>query len=114
MSHLHIARHEADGWQVLRLEGDVDAHTFPDFEDELTRLLRRGDVFIKLDLERVNSINSTGLGLLLATFRQARQRGGKIVIARASQKVRDILLLLGCGPLLDDDDEGMAGVGARI
>jgi anti-anti-sigma factor len=59
--------------QILRLEGYVDAHTFTDFEEELTKLVEGGHYSLLLDLEKLTYINSTGLGLLMATFRQVRQ-----------------------------------------
>lgn len=85
---------------ILRLEGYVDAHTFTDFEEELTRLVEGGNYNLLLDLERLTYINSTGLGLLMATFRQVRQHGGDLVIARMSDKITNIFNLLGFSRLI--------------
>jgi len=85
---------------VVRLEGYVDAHTFTDFEEELTRLVEAGQYNLLLDLERLTYINSTGLGLLMATFRQVRQQQGDLVIAKMSDKITNIFNLLGFSRLI--------------
>ena len=86
--------------KVLRLEGYVDAHTFTEFEEELTRLVEGGQYNLLLDLEKLTYINSTGLGLLMATFRQVRQHGGDLVIAKMSDKITNIFNLLGFSRLI--------------
>ncbi|MDQ3813002.1 MAG: STAS domain-containing protein [Armatimonadota bacterium] len=85
---------------ILRLEGYVDAHTFTDFEEELTKLVEGGHYNLLLDLEKLTYINSTGLGLLMATFRQVRQHQGDLVIARMSDKITNIFNLLGFSRLI--------------
>lgn len=86
--------------QILRLEGYVDAHTFTDFEEELTKLVEGGHYYLLLDLEKLTYINSTGLGLLMATFRQVRQHEGDLVIAKMSDKITNIFNLLGFSRLI--------------
>ena len=86
---------------ILRLEGYVDAHTFTEFEEELTRLTDKEKQYnLLLDLEKLTYINSTGLGLLMATFRQVRQHGGDLVIAKMSDKITNIFNLLGFSRLI--------------
>lgn len=86
--------------RIVRLEGYVDAHTFTDFEEELTKLVEAGHFRLLLDLERLTYINSTGLGLLMATFRQVRQQQGDLVIAKMSDKITNIFNLLGFSRLI--------------
>ena len=85
---------------ILRLEGYVDAHTFTEFEEELTKLVEGGQYNLLLDLEKLTYINSTGLGLLMATFRQVRQYQGDLVIAKMSDKITNIFNLLGFSRLI--------------
>ncbi len=86
--------------QILRLEGYVDAHTFGDFEEDLTKLVEASHYTLLLDLEKLTYINSTGLGLLMATFRQVRQHQGDLVIAKMSDKITNIFNLLGFSRLI--------------
>jgi anti-anti-sigma factor len=113
MSELSFRQHDEGDWHVIHLDGYVDAHTFTNLAEELTRLVEQGKYKIKLDLEKLTYINSTGLGLLLATHRQLRQHGGKLVIEKVSYKISNILNLLGFSRLMDNDDEGLSGVTVR-
>ncbi len=113
MSDLNLPSHDEDDWHIIQLEGHVDAHTFTDFEEELTRLVEQGNYKIKLDMEKLNYINSTGLGLLLATYRQVRQHGGRLVMENVRPEISNIFNLLGFSRLIDDDDEGLAGAPVR-
>jgi anti-sigma B factor antagonist len=115
MSELNLAQHDDGDWHIIRLEGYVDAHTFTDFEEKLTHLVDIGKYKIKLDLEKLTYINSTGLGLLVATYRQVRQHGGDLVIENLSPRISNIFNLLGFSRLMhdDDQDQGLAGVAVR-
>lgn len=113
MKDLKISREtqEADGSpvQVLRVEGFVDAHTVPEFEDFLTGVIGEGYVNLLLNLQDLNYINSTGLGLLMSVYRQVKQGGGNLVIANMSDKIHNIFNLLGFSRLIRTySDEGSA------
>lgn len=79
MKHLDFSQSDENGWCVLQLNGSVDAATFADFERQLAQLVEDGNHKIKLDLKHLAFIDSTGLGLLLTTYRQLRQRGGRLI-----------------------------------
>jgi stage II sporulation protein AA (anti-sigma F factor antagonist) len=101
--------------QILRLEGYVDAHTFTEFEEELNKLVEGGHHNLLLDLEKLTYINSTGLGLLMATFRQVRQHEGDLVIAKMSDKITNIFNLLGFSRLIHTyttEEEALSRFGA--
>jgi len=117
MTELTIA-HETkhmDGRDVhiLRPEGYIDASTFPVFEAAVTQLVEHGHYHLQVDFERLTSINSTALGLLMATWRQVHPYGGTLVvdISKASDNLKKLLRSLGMR--FDDEDDGLAGVAVR-
>lgn len=111
MSELKLHCFEEGKWCVMQLQGSVDAFTFHDLEDALTRLVEAGSYYLKFDLENVVSINSTGMGLLLATHRQVRRKGGRLVVEKMGADIANIFNLLGLLQLLDGhNEEGFAGV----
>ena len=99
---------------ILRPEGFIDAHTFPVFEEAVTQFVEAGHYHLQIDCEKLTSINSTALGLLVATWRQVHQYGGTLVIdiSKASDKLKKILRSLGMR-FDDDEDDGLAGVAVR-
>ncbi len=111
-SRFQTTTRDEDIWRVLTLEGSVDVSTFAVFEEELTRPVEQGALFLKLELQGLKSINSTGLGLLMAAHRQLRQSGGRLVIEGMSAEITNIFNLLGFAGLVDED-EGEASVAVR-
>jgi anti-sigma B factor antagonist len=74
----------ADG--VVRVRGDVDAHTAPRLEDELTAV--EGPLVI--DLDEVGFMDSSGVAVLVRAHRQRCEDGGLRIIA-LSRPVRRVL-----------------------
>lgn len=65
-------------------------------EPELERLSRAGDVSaLVIDLEGVGFMDSSGLGLLLATQQRLRAEGIRLLVANPSRSVRRVLEFTG-------------------
>lgn len=66
--------------------------------EEMARLLEEDsflpDAFeVKLDLQRIERINSTGLNKLIGMSRKARNSGVRLVLLNVQDSVRDIFVL---------------------
>ena len=73
-------------------------------------LLHAGRKRILLNMENVAWIDSSGLGVLVAHYKRALERGGVIKILRPSQKVRTILVASKLDDVLelfDDENEAI-------
>jgi anti-sigma B factor antagonist len=110
---LSIAQREQDGWVVLSLAGRVDLGTFLELEERLSRIAEEGVLLLRLEMQGLTSINSTGLGLLMAIHRHLRAQGGRLEIHGLSTETTSVFNLLGMARLMDDGDGGAAGVAAR-
>ena len=85
----------ADGVVRVTVEGRLDAVTVPGFEQTLQRLLAEGQIRIVVDLGAVNYISSSGLRALLTARRQARIRGGEVLLCQLHPRVREIFEMVG-------------------
>lgn len=47
--------------------------------------------FLVIDMENVNFIDSSGLGLLISVLKEMRSKGGKLVLSGISKYVSDLL-----------------------
>ena len=56
---------ERDGFAVLSVRGEVDVYTAPRFRERLIELVSEGKHRIIVDLEGVDFLDSTGLGVLV-------------------------------------------------
>lgn len=84
-----------NGVVILRLFGALDAHTFDEVDNTVQDLFADGAYKIVLDMEHVSYISSAGVGTLVSSTIQARANGGNLVLIKISERLRDVLSVLG-------------------
>jgi anti-sigma B factor antagonist len=99
----NIIRHESlmvsydvvNGWTVVEVDGEVDAHTAPMIREGVIKLLDEGHRHFVLDLAFVTFMDSMGLGVIVAVTKRIREHEGSLRIASASGRILRILDLSG-------------------
>ncbi len=71
-------RRHAGGFTVLDVGGEVDVYSAPVLRDRIAGLVDRGECDLVVDLDGVQFLDSSGLGVLVAGFTSARARGGDL------------------------------------
>ena len=90
-----VDRQENGDVSVLSLNGYLDAHTAPDFEDALKKLIDEGRFKIVVSLSSLQYISSAGLGVFMGFIEEVRQNDGDIKLAETPPKVFKVFDLLG-------------------
>ncbi len=90
---MKLRQKELNGGIVLfEIEGNIvggpDAMSL---NDEVHKLVNKGMRKFVIDVKSVEHINSSGLGILIASLNAVRQAGGNLRIANASAKVLELL-----------------------
>jgi anti-sigma B factor antagonist len=90
---MKLRQKELDGGVViLEIEGNIlggpDAMVL---NDEVHKLINGGTKKFILNMKSVEHINSSGLGILMASLNAVRQVGGNLRIASAGAKVLELL-----------------------
>lgn len=95
MDKFDVFRKDADKISVLNIQGFLDAHTAPDFEGELQKLIKEQRYNIIVNLDGLQYISSAGLGVFMGVIEDLRENGGDLKICCASPKVFKVFDLLG-------------------
>ncbi len=80
---------------VIHLEGAVDAHTAPQFEEAVQKVIDDGQNKIVVDCEKLSYISSAGLGVFMGFVEELREAGGDIKICGLTEKVKQPFEILG-------------------
>ena len=94
----------ADGVAIIKLEGFVDAHTAPRFENAVQAELDAGRTRIIVNCEQLNYISSAGLGVFMSFIEEIRERGGDIKICGLTPKVKHTFEILGFQDIFEMPD----------
>lgn len=89
-----------DGYVVLSVRGDVDIATAPRLRSTLIDALQQYATVI-VDLDEVGFMDSTGLGVLVASRNRAGSVGHRLVVARPQRIVKNALRLVQIDTVID-------------
>ncbi|MBI3195703.1 MAG: STAS domain-containing protein [Ignavibacteriae bacterium] len=91
---MNLSLSETETVTIIKLEGSIlggpDAAALKDKVHELIEKKLKNFV---LDLKAVKNMNSSGLGMLMASHATIRNAGGHLKIAGASKKIENLLVI---------------------
>lgn len=105
MDTFSISRVNNDECSILYLNGFLDAHTAPELENEIEKLIQEGRFKIVVNFHDLNYISSAGLGVFMGFIEDIRKNGGDIKMCNMSAKIFRVFDLLGFPTLYDIVDE---------
>lgn len=100
-----------NGLSIISLDGFVDAHTAPQFENAIQSEIDAGRNRIIVNCEKLNYISSAGLGVFMSFVEEVRERSGDIKICGLTPKVRHTFDILGFQDIFDMVDDQASAVG---
>lgn len=96
-----ILTSEVEGVTVITLEGFLDAHTAPQFEEAVQAAMQAGHCRIAVDCAKLSYISSAGLGVFMSFIEEIRDLHGDIKICGLLPKVRHTFEILGFQDIFD-------------
>jgi anti-sigma B factor antagonist len=86
---------EREGWAVLAVSGEVDVATAPRLRERLVGLVGEGRTRIVVDLEKVDFIDSTGLGVLVGALKRVRTNEGDLALVCTGPRILKVFEITG-------------------
>jgi anti-sigma B factor antagonist len=91
---LDLARREHGPWRVLEVHGEVDAYSAPQFREALREMDGEG-AHLLVDLDGVDFMDSSGLGVLIGALKRAREQRGELALVCTGQNLLRLLAITG-------------------
>lgn len=82
-------------WAIVDVAGEVDVFTAPKLREQIIGLLTGGRDRIVVNLENVDFMDSTGLGVLVGGLKRVKEKDGTLALAGAHGTVLRVLSVTG-------------------
>jgi anti-sigma B factor antagonist len=80
---------------VLAVSGEVDVATVPRLREQLHGLVASGTPRIVVNLDAVDFLDSTGLGVLVGALKRVRNNGGELALVCTAPRIRKVFEVTG-------------------
>jgi anti-sigma B factor antagonist len=87
-------RHEG-GSTIIEVGGEIDVYTAPKLRDKITELVGNGNYHLVIDMERVDFLDSTGLGVLVGGLKKVRAHDGSMQLICNQERLLKIFRITG-------------------
>src|ERR1700747_1978530 len=82
-------------YTVLAVKGEVDVYTAPRLREKLVELVSQGKHSIIVDLEGVDFLDSTGLGVLVGGLKRLRSNDGDLELVCTQARILKVFEITG-------------------
>lgn len=103
---------EQEGHAVLVVRGEVDVATAPRLRQALVELANEGRERVIVDLDSVEFLDSTGLGVLVSGLKRFRTMGGDLLLACSQRRILRVLEITGLDRAFEVSDSVSAALGS--
>lgn len=110
---LKIESKEVNGIGVIVLEGEVDVYTAPKLKSRLIDLVDEGKYNIIIDLQKVEFMDSSGLGVLVGGLKRVKSHQGSIALVCTQENILKIFRITGLVkvfPIFATEDEAIGSL----
>ena len=92
---LKLDHHTKDGIEVVDVEGEIDVYTAPRLRELLIELVNIGHYQLVVNMEKVEFLDSTGLGVLVGGLKRVRAHDGSLDLVCNQERILKIFRITG-------------------
>ncbi len=107
---LSLQARVVDGCAVLAVGGEIDVYTAPKLRDKITELVAAGTYRIVIDLQAVEFLDSTGLGVLVGGLKKVRAHDGSLKLVCSQERLLKIFRITGLSKVFEIHDSEAAAL----
>jgi anti-sigma B factor antagonist len=80
---------------VVDVKGEIDVYTAPKLREKLIELVSEGSYDVVVNLENVDFLDSTGLGVLVGALKRVKAHDGSLSLVCTQDKIMKIFKITG-------------------
>ena len=80
---------------VVDVKGEIDVYTAPKLREKLIELVSEGSYDVVVNLEGVDFLDSTGLGVLVGALKRVKAHDGSLALICTQDKILKIFKITG-------------------
>jgi anti-sigma B factor antagonist len=107
---LTLATQEVEGATIVAVGGEIDVYTAPRLRDKITELVGDGIYDLIIDMEGVEFLDSTGLGVLVGGLKKVRAHDGSLQLICTQERLLKIFRITGLAKVFTIHDSAAAAV----
>jgi anti-sigma B factor antagonist len=92
---LSLTTRESAGKTIVAVGGEIDVYTAPKLRDKLSELVANGTYDIVVDMQEVEFLDSTGLGVLVGGLKKVRAHDGSLRLVCNQDRLLKIFRITG-------------------
>ncbi|HET6153839.1 MAG TPA: STAS domain-containing protein [Marmoricola sp.] len=92
---LTLTTRQVDGTTLVSVGGEIDVYTAPKLRDKITELVNSGHHALVIDMEKVDFLDSTGLGVLVGGLKKVRAQDGSMSLICNQDRLLKIFRITG-------------------
>jgi anti-sigma B factor antagonist len=111
---LSLESRTVGGWTVVDVKGEVDLFTAPRLREHVVGLVEEDQRRIVVNLEDVDFMDSTGLGVLVGALKRLKEKDGQLALICSQGSVLRVLTVTGLNKVFsiyDSVEEATKAVG---
>jgi len=96
---------------IIYLAGRLDVKNSMAIEEEINKMIEQGCINFVFNLQDVEYLSSSGLRIFIATYRQLKDKNGKIKLVKMPESVKKVFMiveLLDMFEIYDSDEAAVA------
>jgi anti-sigma B factor antagonist len=99
--NLDIQINHSDDKLICTLAGEIDAYTAPKLKEAILPLTKEAGKTAEIDLENVNYMDSTGLGVFISALKSAKETGSHLKLINLQDRVLRLFRITGLDEIMD-------------
>ena len=80
---------------VVEVGGEIDVYTAPKLREQLVELVNEGHYHLIVDMEGVDFLDSTGLGVLVGGLKRLRSHNGDLALVCTQARILKVFEITG-------------------